>query len=215
MQQETLKNLPIRVEPVPEDMIWTDESPKAQAGQAEMPDVEVLLAIDLSGSMSGNPIMKAQEAMINFVDQMDSRFIKVGIAAFADNTKCILSPTDNFKAVKKAISTLNSVDVGWGNDAEPFTISRSILKRGEVRYVVVLTDGRWSNQTEAIAAASRCHKNGVEIMALGFGTADQKFLTDVASIKEFASLTSLAELSSSFSKIAQAIGEDAGNLKIR
>ena len=44
-------------------------------------------------------------------------------------------------------------------------------------------------------------------MALGFGGADYQFLKQIASTDEFASLTNLSELTGSFSKIAQAIGE--------
>lgn len=215
IQQETGKKLPIRIEPVPEDMSWLAGSPKDQMGQNGMPDVEILLAVDLSGSMCGDPIKKAQEAMISFVDQMDSDFTKIGVIVFADSTKCVLSPTDNFKIVKKTINSLDSVDVGVCNDAEPFSLSHSVLKNGEVRYLVVLTDGCWSNQGTAINAAKKCHKDGIEVMALGFGSADKKFLKDVASVEEFASLTNLTELGNSFSKIAQAIGENSNGLKIR
>ena len=43
-------------------------------------------------------------------------------------------------------------------------------------------------------------------MALGFGTADYNFLKKIASTDEFASLTDLADLSGSFTRIAQVIG---------
>ena len=215
VQQETEKELQVRVEPVPADMLWTDGSPKDQLEQSKMPDVEIILAVDLSGSMYGDPLKKAQEAMAGFVDQMDSEFIKIGIVAFADSTKCILSPTDDFKAVKKTIDTLNIVNVGGSNSAEPFGLSRSALKNGEVCYLVVLTDGCWSNQGAAVAEAKKCHKDGIEVIALGFGTANQKFLTEIASVEEFATLTSLTELGNSFSKIAQAIGESSGSIEIR
>ena len=209
VQQETGKKLPIKIESVLADMAWASGSPKDIAGKATVPEVEVLLAVDLSGSMCGTPLIKAKQAMAEFVDKMDSVHTKIGVIAFADSAKCVLKPTDNFKAVKKTISTLDSVNVGGGNKAEPFSLSRSILKHGDVRYLVVLTDGVWSNRSAAISAAIKCHKQGIEVMALGFGSADKNFLTQVASVKEFASLTNLAELGSSFTKIAQAIGENS------
>lgn len=213
IQQETQKTLHIRIEPVPEDMSWTDGSPKDQAGQGGgMPEVEVLLAIDLSGSMTGEPTRKAKEAMIGFVNQMDSKYVKIGLIAFADSSKCILNPTNDYKAVTNAIGTIDAVDVGGANSAEPFSLSRPILKNGEVRYIVVLTDGCWycddSENKRAISEAIKCHKEGIEVMALGLGSAvDYAFLKKIASVEEFASLTNLAELGGSFSKIAQAIGE--------
>jgi molecular chaperone DnaK (HSP70)/uncharacterized protein YegL len=214
VQQETKKTLPIRIEPVPEDMSWTDGSPKNQAGQnGGMPEVEVLLAIDLSGSMDGTPTRKAKEAMIGFINQMDSKYVKIGLVAFADSSKCTLQPTDNYRTVAKAIGMIDTVNVGGGNSAEPFSLSYSILRNGEVRYIIVLTDGCWycndSDNTKAVSQAKRCHKDGIEVIALGFGSADYDFLKKIASVEEFASLTNLSELGSSFSKIAQAIGDSS------
>ena len=51
-------------------------------------------------------------------------------------------------------------------------------------------------------------------MALGFGTADYNFLKKIASTDEFASLTNLSELSGSFSKIAQAIGDSSTGISV-
>ena len=63
VQQENNKKLPIRIDPVPEDMGWTDGSPKDQDGNFGTSGVNIILAIDLSGSMDGEPIEKAQPCM--------------------------------------------------------------------------------------------------------------------------------------------------------
>jgi hypothetical protein len=78
-------------------------------------------------------------------------------------------------------------------------------KNRDVRYLVVLTDGVWERQQEAISKAKRCHADKIDVLALGFGGADHGFLEAIASVKEFASFTTLTELSGTFSKIAQAI----------
>lgn len=225
VQKETGKKLPIRVEPVPEDMSWTDLSPKENRGSGgRMPSVDVLLAVDLSGSMYGNngqPIKKAMEAMEDFVNQMDSSCVRIGVLAFADRTELVQALSDNYRAVHRAISRLESVKVGFCNETHPFTQALNLLqggllkKQSEVRYVVVLTDGCWSNSAAAINAAKKCHRAGIEVMALGFGQANESFLREIASTDEFASLTDLSGLSSSFSKIAQAIGEGSTGLHVR
>lgn len=220
VQKETGKKLPIKIEPVPEDMSWTDLSPKDNMTGGDMPSVDVMLAIDLSGSMSGEPTRKAMNAMDDFVKQMDSDYTRIGIIAFADTTKVILQPTDDFKAVHNTISRLESVDVGICNDAEPFTSAYGVLnggfmkKESDIKYIVVLTDGCWNNTSTAISAAKKCHKAGIEVMALGFGSADHAFLKKIASTDEFASITDLSNLGGSFSKIAQAIGEGSTGLSV-
>jgi len=216
VQQETGKDLPIQIHPVPEDMSWADEPPEVMTESSRMQEVDLLLAIDLSGSMMGEPIRKAKEAMINFVEQMDSNFVRIGIIAFADSVQCTLPLTNDYKAVTSSIRVVDSARVGGANDAEPFTQAHSLLrKRENVRYLVVLTDGVWSYQQDAVNKAKRCHADGIDVMALGFGGADQSFLDSVASVKEFASFTTLSELSGSFSKIAQAINVNrTGGLKV-
>ena len=164
--------------------------------------------------MSGSPVEKAQEAMKEFVSQMDSEFTKIGVLAFADRTKMVVKPTKDFKLVVRGIDKIEVGEVGICNEAEPFTdalrelqIGRFDKNKEKIRYLVVLTDGVWDNPRQAIRQAQNCHKKGIEVMALGFGGADYMFLKEIASTDEFASLTNLAELAGSFSKIAQAIGD--------
>lgn len=220
VQKETNKKLPIRIEPVPEDMSWTDLSPKDNMSNRELPSVDVLLAIDLSGSMRGDPTRKAMKAMDDFVKQMDSDYTRIGIIAFADTTKVILKPTDDFEEVHNTISGLESVSVGICNEAEPFTLAYQVLKgsflkhEGNIKYVVVLTDGCWEYPSAAIDAARKCHEAGIEVMALGFGSADYAFLKRIASTDEFATITDLSNLGGSFSKIAQAIGEGSTSISV-
>lgn len=216
VQKETGKRLSVRIEKIPEDMSWTDGSPKDQLSSSAPSEVEVLLAIDLSGSMSGSPVEKAKEAMEQFVRELGSANAKIGLLSFADKVRLVVKPTENEKQVIQAIRSIHVGEVGIGNSAEPFTDALSILKRrlftkeDIARYLVVLTDGAWNNPTQAITKAKQCHAEGIEVIALGFGSADKAFLERIASIDEFASLTDLSELSGSFSKIAQTIGDGSG-----
>lgn len=218
VQKETGNVLPIQIEPVPEDMSWVQHSPKENMENGDVQPAKILLAVDLSGSMYGDPIEKAMEAMRDFTDQMEANGAMVGIIAFADRTELVLEPTDDYRLVHGKIQELPSIDVGGGNNAEPFTLAYDILRTSEInepQYMVVLTDGQWYNITAAIQGAKTCHAAGIEVMTLGFGRADYDFLKKIASIEEFAEMTDLKGLSGSFSKIAQVIGEATGNLKIR
>lgn len=216
-QKETGKKLPVRIEPVPDDMSWSDYSPKDNPNNTANPEVEVFLTIDLSGSMSGTPLSEAKKAMKEFVDKMDSSIVKIGLIPFANKTCIKLSPTNDYRRVKRAIDELVVGDeFGYGNTAHPFDLGFDEFKvnDADVKYIVVLTDGLWSYCDEAIAAANRCHKSDIEVMALGFGSADYVFLEKIASTDEFASLTDLSSLGGSFSKIAQVIGESSSNISL-
>ena len=222
VQKDTEKVLPIRIEKVPEDMNWTDGSPKDQVIDGVPPEVEIILAIDLSGSMSGEPLKKAQEAMREFVKELDANYTTIGLLAFADFSKMIIKPTKNFEKIIHGINNIKVGDVGICNEAEPFTDAFNEMKmikffknKEKIRYLIVLTDGVWDNPKFAIKKAKNCHKEGIEVMALGFGTADEYFLKQIASTEKFASLTNLSELTGSFSKIAQVIGNNTGSLRLK
>lgn len=208
VQKETGKQLPIRVEPVPEDMSWTDRSPKENS-QGGTPLVEVIMALDMSGSMSGTPLKMAKEAMEKFVRNMDPEMVRVGLIPFAERTVCELRPTENYRAVTAALGKLTiGKTYGYGTSAQPFTQARAAFTGdADVRYIIVLTDGCWSHADRAVAEARTCHQQGIEVMALGFGDADYAFLKKIASTEKFASLTDLAGLGGSFSRIAQVIGD--------
>lgn len=126
-ERKTNKKLPIKMEPVFEDMSWTNLSLKGNMSGGEMMSFDIMLAIDLSGSMSGDPTRKAMKAIDDFVKQMDSNYTRIGIIVFADTTKVILQLTNNFEAVHNIISRLESVDVGICNDAEPFNSAYNVL----------------------------------------------------------------------------------------
>jgi len=53
-QVDNGKNLNVKIESMPSDMSWTMLSPKEHA--PSMPNIDIVLAIDLSGSMSGSPL---------------------------------------------------------------------------------------------------------------------------------------------------------------
>lgn len=239
-QKETRKVLPIRIEPIPDDMSWTDLSPKEVAQNARPTEVDVILAIDLSPSMRGEPEIKAMEAMRNFVEEMSSGSVRIGIIAFAVDSRFYLEPTDDLGFVYERIPEILGFNVGGGTTAEPFTLAneywsvenkkenkekKSWAKRllsgsnladasDRLRYIVVLTDGLWAYPESSVLKAKKCHEAGIEVMALGFGDADWEFLKKIASVDEFASMTDLANLSASFTKIAQAIGEYSTGLRM-
>lgn len=203
--KQNSKPLDVQVGRVPEDMSWTDEPPRAASMSP------VLLALDVSGSMDGYPLEEAKSAMRGFVDDMAETGVDVGVLLFADKTKLLAPPSSDYESLKQHISTIqihmnfqgNDPDgVGCGNLTDPF-IGADCLEEGG--YLVVLTDGEWENQDLAASHARVLHDRGIHIITIGFGSADEHFLRQVATTDEFASMTDLAQLKTAFGRIAQVI----------
>jgi len=206
--------IPLRVtrQAVPEDMSWVGKSPAELRRVTET--VTVLAAVDLSGSMRGKPLSDSQAAVADFIKHLDLNTVRLGIMEFADRVSVSLGPSDDARALRQAVKAWTIGSVGIGNGAHPFDAAQKLLSgQGGRRILVVLTDGCWSNPKEAIRAARQCHADHIEVIALGFGTADEEFLRQVAtSTDRSALLNSSDELRSAFEQVAQVVSEGATGL---
>jgi molecular chaperone DnaK len=214
-QRETGKKLTMTEVPLPADMSWIDRAP-AQEPEYVVPHLSVVIAVDLSGSMSDRPLAEAQKAAKGFVEKMDLSNASIALMPFADSVKVNQDLTQNAKKLINGINEWSIGSVGYGNSTHPFDESLKLLKRQEdPRFIIVLADGVWSYQNRAIASAKKCAAEGIEIIAIGFGGADKKFLRTIATSDENALFTNLEGLVGSFSKIAQVLTETGGSGKIK
>jgi molecular chaperone DnaK (HSP70) len=170
--------------------------------------VTVYLAFDLSGSMSGQPLAAAQQAARAFVGQVDLTTTAVGLIAFSDSVRVELKASQKATDIGKAIDGLRIGRTGDGNAGHPFDeLYRLLHQREGTRFGLVLADGVWSCQPLAIQQARRCHKAGVDIIAVGFGGADRAFLDRIASATENSFFTGMDGLAATFSTIARELTE--------
>ena len=147
--------------------------------------LSVILAIDLSGSMSGTPLHEAQYAAIKFINQMDFNFTRVALLPFADSVMVNQGFTNEKFLLEQGINRWAIDMVGFGNSAEPFEESLEQLRYEEgKKLIIALTDGVWSYQEKAIANAKECKYNGIEIRAIGFGSADINFLKQLSTSED-------------------------------
>jgi molecular chaperone DnaK (HSP70) len=170
----------------------------------------VYLAFDLSGSMSGHPLVEAKRAAREFVSQCDLTRTSVGLIGFSDDVRVNQQATQNDGEIKNAIDGMRECETGIGNLGDPFDEIYDLLTRADdnaLRYGIVLADGVWSYQGRAEQRAKRCHQSGIEIIAIGFGGADRAFLKRIASSDEQGMFTSLNQLTDVFSTIARELIE--------
>ncbi len=206
VQRGIHKKLHLSIEPVESDMSWVTMSPKVREEEnRQAVPMDIVLAIDLSGSMSGKPLKKVKESSKEFIDQFDLNYTRVGILGFSDRIEIVQNMTNSEQHLYEAIDRLTiGRKLGYGNAAIPFETGKKMLDGSTgVKYLLVLTDGVWRDQRIAVNQAHDIWKNNIDIIALGFGGADQRFLKAIASKEEFAQLTNLANLTETFSGIAR------------
>ena len=212
-QENDNVNLPIRKDPVPSDMSSYGEPLDPEKFLKPEP-LSVVLAVDVSGSMSGAPLSDAKNAMCRFVQDMDFSFARVGVVAVADSSVVVSQLSSDESSCLRAIRSVNCDMAGISNAAHPFDTIKSMLEYEDGRrFAVVLADGMWGSQSAAIVAAKRCNDVGIETSAIGFGSADSNFLRDISSEDANALMVSQSELTQAFGSIAQSLGGGgAGNI---
>lgn len=209
IERSTRQPLTLTIHPVPPDV------PERFSGRpidmAVREHLTVYLAFDLSGSMAGRPLKEAQKAATNFMSQCNLTTTSIGIIAFSDNVHVELPATQNSQKIVQAINSLQCGTTGGTNDGDPFEEIYKLCHNAPGScWAIVLTDGVWSYQHEAIRDAQRCHQAGINIVAVGFGRADEKFLQQIASSSEQSFFTDLNSLTETFTTIAQELTESGG-----
>jgi len=176
--------------------------------QVRQDRLTVYLAFDLSGSMQGEPLEKAKQAADAFVERSNLATTSIGLISFSDKTHVNLAATQDAQKLSHAIEQLAAGRTGYGNNGEPFEeLYKALASTKGVRYAVVLTDGLWACPEVAIEHAQRCHAVGIEVFAVGFGSANHEFLSEIASSADQGILVNLNQLIEAFSTIAQEIAE--------
>ena len=202
------RDLVLTTEPVPDDVPARFAEPPR--GQTREP-LTVYLAFDLSGSMSGQPLREAQKAASAFMTQCDLTTTSIGLISFSDRVQVSLRASQNAAEIQRAIGHLSIGATGNGNDGDPFDQVHDLLRdvRGS-RYALVLADGVWSHQDQAVQRARRCHQAGVQVIAIGFGGADRRFLEQISSSTEQSFFTDMNKLAETFGSIAQELTSSGG-----
>jgi len=184
-------------------LIREREEQKRKASRAE-----IMFMVDTSGSMSGEPIRLAREAIRDFVKQLDLSRFNVSIVNFANRGKFECRNENNIRSIDKAVSSLAVDTCGNGNEETPLSsFGNKFSEKDRKRIIVVLTDGVWDNQTREETSAKKLIADEVTIYAIGFGGADERFLNKIASEKG-ARKIDLSRLSETFVEIAGSIATE-------
>ncbi|URZ17976.1 Hsp70 family protein [Clostridium felsineum] len=210
-QRETGKKLPLKIEKIPENFSFEEGFGKTE----EVVHKNIVIAMDLSGSMRGKPLEKAMEASKTFIEALDEENSSVGLIIFADRVQTLMPLTEKRDDIISAVEGLRKADVGTSTMSEPFSEAYDILKDayGDC-FIVVLTDGQWYGKKDIMAEVNKCKEDGIEIAAIGFGNARKDFLDKIATCEENSIFTEVSNLKQSFSRIAKVILKSESGIKM-
>ncbi len=159
--------------------------PQALEGVAK-PAVSVALVLDASGSMVGEPLEKAKEAALEFVEALgdDDR---VSLVVFHSITETLvpLRPLADGgrKEVREALEGLQATGTTdlAGGLAAGFAQVRQSASQGGAARVVLLSDGQPNDATPILPNVQRAAQQGITVSALGLGLEyDEELLGQIA-----------------------------------
>ncbi len=170
----------------------------------------VCLTIDCSGSMNGEPLAQVKSAARKYVAQQDFSRDVIAVIGFGSGTHHGTGPTTEQSTIETAIENLH--DGGGTNMARALEEARNTLESDPAtgnrnRNILLFTDGQPQSQSHTLAAAKDCRKNGVRVVAIGSGGADERFLVKLTGSKDlvFSVTGGAMDLEEAFRKADQAI----------
>lgn len=170
----------------------------APPGHAEPMDFELLL--DISGSMSGQPLQQAKDAAKKLAREiLDLTTQQLGIICF-DNPAWELCPLSSDKELlRKAINRLiasGSTDMAGAIKMGIEALSKSKRRRA----ILIVTDGQPDDRGLTSREAQNAKSKGIEIITIAAGSeAEKDYLSTLASERRFAySIKTMDELAEKF-----------------
>lgn len=175
--------------------------------------IEIMLMIDVSGSMDGSPVREARRAAKGFVAEFDLKHVYISVISFADRVGSHCRWENNASRLNRAIDSV-AVDGKYGyGTTGPIGVERGNFTHDGASIMVILTDGYWVNQTSEEREANRAKRDGIIIYAIGIGDADESFLRRISSGK--GRKVDLSQLTQTFKEVASSIATEvaAGTIK--
>jgi molecular chaperone DnaK (HSP70) len=212
-QRDTARRLPMTVEPVPDDLSWLGRPPETSAVASPPELVRVFLLIDVSSSMTGQPLVEAQTAAREFLSKCDLTTMEVGLISFSTLVALQSAATSNLRRLHAAVHRLEAE--GSTNLTDALEMARGQLVASDrKRYVVLLTDGYPDAAESALEQAQSARDQGIEIVAIGTGDADRDYLRRLASSEQASIFARSGELVQAFGHIARVIAEGGRGLRV-
>jgi molecular chaperone DnaK (HSP70) len=165
----------------------------------------VVFALDASGSMYGDKIENAKQALLDQSRNLlavGGGTCKVGVVQFSTRAGLVCEPTDDLELLSRHIARIGA-DGSTAMD-QGINMAVDLVEKapaGTDRDVVLLTDGYPNKRDDTLRAADRARNEGIVLSALSIGQAD----VDVAYLQSLTPLTLQI-------KSAQEIGTGVGIL---
>lgn len=174
----------------------------------------VCLLIDCSGSMLyggegiGQKLHEVKAAAEDFVGRHNSPDDRIAVLGFGTQVHRAAHLTSDQAELRQAIERLydgGGTAMALGLKAAADELTKSSEAGDAPRSILLFTDGQPDNAEAALAAAEACRQQHQQIVAIGTGDADMKYLEQITGDAKFVFAASSGGFDESFKQAEQAI----------
>lgn len=201
--------LPLRDLPDKSFAVVEDSVPVADVAVASIQNtadpLALAIAIDLSGSMAGQPISDTLAATANLIDQLGPTD-EVALITFSDQAVVSVPLTPDKAAAKAALATLKPRGNTALWDGVHEALGALAIRPSGRRAVIVVTDGQDTSSLLKLEDVSgEAVRQLLPIFPIGFGSVDQAALTRLGELTggEASTKPSSAELTAQYDLILE------------
>ena len=155
--------------------------PKLDAELAKVPPRELVFLVDVSGSMSGEPMAKVKATMRHFFQRSKPADTLQVITFAGAATQLFENPVPITEAnIARALTFIELLHGRGGTEmlAGIKAVLNAPVDPNRVRIVVMLTDGYIGNEEEIIAEVGRRAGDAIRFWTIGIGSSVNRFLID-------------------------------------
>lgn len=155
---------------------WMRYDIKEVTGKSLGDTRDIVLVLDCSGSMDGEPLEQTRQAAQNFVDVIQKEKARVSVVTYSDYANVECSLTDDISELKSKIADIEAMDmtnIYSGLEAADGILEGSSAKK---KIIVLMTDGLPNEgeninedyQTPLVSYAQELKNKGYYMYTLGF-----------------------------------------------
>ena len=191
--------------------IPADKIDKDTVGVTIENKINMILVLDVSGSMSGSDLSNLKEVSNNLINSMSFQVgSTISIIEFESSASILL---ENRTSASEATRTINGLRASGGTDfVNALSKTQTILNRNnfnkEETFVIFVSDGVDSDYSGQYASTVRSMVNTVYAIGIGSGANATKLRMIASSGCYFNSSSGLESLSQIFNKIQEEIREE-------
>lgn len=147
-------------------------------GQNLSNEKNVVLALDVSGSMNGQPLYHSKVAAVSFIESI-SKDTNIAVVSFSSDATLENSFTNDKALSKNSINSLNS-DGGTNiHSALGLALEQLDTTLGK-KAIILFTDGRDGSNSDIGQQIEEAQNQGIPVYTIGLGDVDTAYLANIA-----------------------------------